>query len=75
MAKKADVKKGDDVEWKWGSGKGEGEVTKVHKDDASIKTKGSTVTRKATKAKPAVEIKTDKGAKALKSTSEVKVKK
>ena len=74
MAKKSDVKKGDDVEWKWGSGKAEGEVTKVHTDDAKIKTKGSTVKRKASDKKPAVEIKTDKGAKALKSTSEVKVK-
>ena len=74
MAKKADVSKGDDVEWKWGKGKGEGEVTKVHEDDAEIETKGKTIKRKASDQKPAVEIKTSKGAKVLKSTSEVKVK-
>lgn len=73
MAKSAGVKKGDEVEWKWGQGKGEGEVAKVHKEDASIKSKGKTIKRKASKDEPAVEIKTDKGARALKSVSEVKV--
>ena len=74
MAKKADVTKGDDVTWKWGSGTGEGKVTKVHTDDVEKTIKGSTVKRKASDAKPAVEVKTDKGGKVLKSVSEVKVK-
>ncbi len=74
MATKAEVRKSDNVEWKWGQGKGKGEVVEVHKDDAEIKSKGKTIKRKASAAKPAVEIETDKGAKALKSISEVKVK-
>lgn len=74
MTKKADVSKGDDVTYKWGKGTVEGEVTKVHTDDTSIKSKGETIKRKASEKEPAVEIKTSKGAKVLKSTSEVKVK-
>lgn len=74
MARKADVKPGDDVEWKWGKGTGHGAVTKVHTDDVERTIKGSTVKRKASEEEPAVEVKTDKGGKVLKSTSEVKVK-
>ena len=74
MTKSADVKKGDDVEYKWGKGKVEGEVTSVHKDDTEKTIKGSKIKRHASKEEPAVEIKTDKGAKVLKSTSEIKVK-
>lgn len=74
MTKTADVKPGDDVEWKWGTGKGEGEVTRVHKDDVAKTIKGTAVKRKASATKPAVEVKTDKGAKVLKSTSELKIK-
>lgn len=74
MTKKADVSKGDEVEWKWGQGKGHGEVTKVHTDDVSKTIKGSKVTREASKDEPAVEVKTDKGGKVLKSVSEVKIK-
>lgn len=74
MTKKADVSKGDEVEWTWGQGKGTGEVTKVHTDDVEKTIKGSRVKREASTSEPAVEVKTDKGAKVLKSTSEVKVK-
>ena len=74
MSKKADVSKGDDVKWAWGSGTGEGKVTAVHKDDVEKTIKGSTIKRKASAAKPAVEVKTDKGGKVLKSVSEVKIK-
>ena len=75
MAKqRRDVKKGDEVEYKWGKGTVEGEVTKVHDDDVERTIKGTKVTRKASEDKPAIEIKTDKGAKVLKSTSEVKIK-
>ena len=74
MVKKADVSKGDDVTYKWGKGTVEGEVTKVHTDDVEKTIKGNKVKREASDSKPAVEIKTSKGAKVLKSTSEVKVK-
>ncbi len=74
MTAKKDVSKGDDVEYKWGSGKVEGEVTKVHTDDVERTIKGNKVKREASKEEPAVEIKTDKGKTSLKSTSEVKIK-
>ncbi len=74
MSRASDVHKGDDVEWTWGSGKGTGEVTAVHTDDVKKTIKGKTVTRHASEDKPAVEVKTDKGARVLKSSSEIKVK-
>lgn len=74
MTRKAHVGKGDAVEWKWGSGKGEGLVTTVHTADVEKTIKGNTVKRKASRAKPAVEALTDNGAKVLKSTSEVTIK-
>lgn len=74
MTAKKDVSKGDDVEYKWGKGTVEGEVTAVHKDDVERTIKGNKVKREASKEEPAVEIKTDKGARVLKSTSEVKIK-
>jgi hypothetical protein len=74
MTKAKDVKKGDDVTWKFGSGTGEGTVTQVHTDDVKKTIKGKTVTRHASEDKPAVEVKTDKGSKVLKSATEIKVK-
>ena len=74
MGKAKDVHKGDDVTWKWGSGTGKGEVTQVHTDDVKKTIKGKTITRHASDDKPAVEVKTDKGAKVLKSVTEIKVK-
>ena len=74
MTKKADVSKGDEVSYKWGKGTVSGEVTKVHTDDVEKTIKGSKVRREASEDEPAVEVKTEKGAKVLKSTSEVKVK-
>ena len=74
MTAKKDISKGDDVEYKWGKSTVEAEVTKVHTDDTEKTIKGSTIKRKASEDEPAVEVKTEKGAKALKSTSEVKIK-
>ena len=73
MTKKSDIKTGDDVSYKWGSGTVDGTVTEVHKDDVEKTIKGTSVKRNASTEKPAVEIKTDKGAKVLKSTSELKI--
>ena len=75
MSKDSGVHKGDDVSWKWGKGNAEGEVVQVHTKDVEKTIKGKTITRHASKDDPAVEVKTAKGATALKSASEVKVKK
>ncbi|WP_426315269.1 DUF2945 domain-containing protein [Methylobacterium fujisawaense] len=74
MTAKAKVKTGDDVTYKWGQGTVSGEVTKVHTQDVKRTIKGNTVKREASKAAPALEIKTAKGKTVLKSVSEVKVK-
>ncbi len=74
MAKNADVKKGDAVEYTYGKGKVEATVTQV-KPSETVKTiKGKTIKRKGSKDDPAVEVMTSKGGKALKSASEIKVK-
>ena len=66
------VKKGDDVEYKWGKGTAEAKVTQVHTSDVSRTIKGKTIKRKASKEEPAVEVQTKKGGRALKSASEIK---
>ena len=64
-------KPGDKVTWKWGTGTGKGKVAKVFKNDVTETIKGTTVKRKASPAKPAAEVKTEKGAKVLKSATEL----
>lgn len=71
MAAETKVKTGDDVTYKWGRGTVAGEVTEVHTQDVEKTIEGSTLKRKASKEKPAVEIETDKGQTVLKSTSEI----
>lgn len=63
--------KGEDVTWNWGSGKAHGEVTAVHDHDVTRKIKGKTIKRKGSAEEPAVEVKGDKGGRALKSASEL----
>ena len=65
-------KTGDKVSWKWGSGTGKGKVAKLFKTDTTETIKGKTIKRKASAEKPAAEVTTDKGAKVLKSASELK---
>jgi hypothetical protein len=75
LASKAPApKKGDSVEWKWSNGTAEGKIARVHTRDVTETIKGAKVTRHASPEKPAVDIKTSKGGKVLKSTSEIKVK-
>jgi hypothetical protein len=74
MTAKAKVKTGDDVTYKWGKGTVSGAVTKVHTQDVQKTIKGNTVKREASKAEPALEIRTAKGKTVLKSASEVAVK-
>lgn len=66
----ATVKKGDDVEWKYGRGKAEGTVAEVHEDDVERTVQGATVKRKGSKEEPALVIKQD-DKKIIKSASEV----
>ncbi|CCH55466.1 hypothetical protein BN8_04725 [Fibrisoma limi BUZ 3] len=69
----ATVKKGDEVEWKYGKGKASGTVAEVHKDDVTKKTQGSKTKRKGSEDEPALVIK--QGDKQIvKSASEVKKK-
>lgn len=63
--------KGDDVNWTWGSAKAHGEVTAVHDHDVTRTIKGKTIKRKGSSDEPAVEVKSDKGGRALKSASEL----
>ena len=63
-------KKGDEVSWKYGKGKAEGEITEVHQEDIERTVQGTTVKRKGSANEPALVIK--QGVKRiLKSASEV----
>lgn len=66
----ATVKKGDEVEWNYGKGKGHGTVTDVKKEDVTKKTQGSTTKRKGSAKEPAVVVKQG-GKTIVKSASEV----
>ncbi|MBD2753346.1 hypervirulence associated TUDOR domain-containing protein [Spirosoma validum] len=66
----ATVKKGDEVQWNYGRGKGEGSIAEVHEEDVKRTVQGATVKRKGSKEEPALVIKQgDK--KIIKSASEV----
>lgn len=66
----ATVKKGDDVQWNFGRGKGKGTVAEVHEEDVARTVQGATVKRKGSAKEPALVIKQgDK--KIIKSASEV----
>lgn len=66
------IKKGDEVFWKWGKGKAEGEVQQTFTHDVERKIKGKTIKRKADASEPAVLVKQQDGGKVLKSASEVR---
>jgi len=65
------VKKGDNVEWKYGKSKAEGKVAEVHKEDVNKNVQGKTIKRKGSKEEPALVIKQDNGKEVVKSASEV----
>lgn len=66
----ATVKKGDEVEWKYGKGKAKGTVAEVHKEDITKTVQGTKVKRKGSAEEPALVLKQgDK--KIVKSASEV----
>lgn len=64
------IKKGDEVQWNYARGKGEGIVDEVHTEDVERSVQGATVKRKGSVDEPALVIKQgDK--KVIKSTNEV----
>lgn len=65
------LKKGDDVEWKWGKGKAEGEVAETFTKKVTRTIKGTKVTRNASREEPAHLVKEEDGKTALKSASEL----
>lgn len=65
------IRKGTQVEWKWGDGTAEGEVVEVFHEDVERTFDGTTVKREASAAKPAYLIEQDDGTQVLKSRSEV----
>ncbi|RWX78997.1 DUF2945 domain-containing protein [Neorhizobium lilium] len=66
------IKVGNEVEWKWGRGKAEGEVTEKFTKDVERTIKGKTIKRKADAEKPAFLVKQEDGDRVLKSQSELK---
>lgn len=65
------IQVGNDVEWKWGRGKGEGKVTQKFTSDVERKIKGKTVKRKADRNEPAFLVRTHRGSRVLKTQSEL----
>jgi len=66
------MKKGDTVHWKWGASEAEGKIVSKHTETTTETIKGTKVKRKASKDKPAYDIKQENGSKVLKSESELK---
>ena len=64
--------KGDRVSWKWGSGRGTGEIQERFEEKVQRTIEGNEVTRNASEDNPAYLIKQDDGDRVLKSHSELK---
>ena len=62
---------GDRVEWDWGNGTAQGDITKVYTQKRTLTIKGEDVTRDASEDCPAYRIDTGES-EALKSHSEVR---
>ncbi|MBA4785910.1 MAG: DUF2945 domain-containing protein [Rhizobiales bacterium] len=63
---------GDEVEWKWGSGKAEGTAKERFTSDVERTIKGTKVKRKADAQEPAFLVEQEDGDRVLKSQSELK---
>jgi hypothetical protein len=66
--------KGDEVTWRWGAHTAEGRIGQTFTAPVKRKIKGSTITRNASKTEPAYLVTQADGGKALKSASELQVK-
>ena len=64
--------KGDRVSWKWGNGRGTGEIQERFEEKVQQTIEGNEVTRNASEDNPAYLIKQDDGDRVLKSHSELK---
>ncbi|MBB3996631.1 DUF2945 domain-containing protein [Aureimonas pseudogalii] len=65
------IRKGTEVEWKYGKGTATGKVEETFTDKVTKEIKGKEITRNATKDEPAYLVKQEDGAEALKKDSEV----
>ena len=65
------IRKGSEVEWKWGSSKARGKVVATHSEHIERTIKGSSITRNGTADDPALEIEQEDGTAVLKLRSEV----
>lgn len=64
-------RKGTKVQWKWGSGKGEGKIAESFTEDVERKIEGSVIKRKASSEEPAYLIEQEDRGQVLKSHSEL----
>lgn len=64
-------RKGTKVQWKWGSGTGQGKITESFTEDVERKIEGSVIKRKASGSEPAYLIEQEDGGRVLKSHSEL----
>ncbi|MES5100921.1 DUF2945 domain-containing protein [Agrobacterium sp. BA1120] len=64
-------RKGAKVQWKWGTGKGEGKIAETFTEDVERKIEGSVIKRKASAEEPAYLIEQEDGGRVLKSHSEL----
>ena len=66
------IRKGTEVQWKWGSGSAKGKVENTYEKSVTRKIEGNEVTRNGSKDDKALYIKLDDGSEVLKLESEVK---
>lgn len=66
------IQVGNEVEWRWGRSRAEGEVTRKFTRDVERRIKGKTIKREADDKEPAFLIRQEDGDRVLKSQSEVK---
>lgn len=67
-----DIHIGDKVEWNWGDGTANGEVTERFTEKVTRTIDGNEVTRNASEDEPAYLIEQDDGGRVLKSTTELR---
>ena len=66
------MRKGTQVNWKYGTGSASGKIESVHKESLTLKIKGKDITRHGSADDPALVIVQENGDKVVKLQSEVK---